>query len=307
MLGRFPESSHSTDIKPNEIKYTEQRPKLELPSLGDLKSKLEEIFYLDTKEYAEAQSTAPSDSPMENKDTDTVKLDDGTVVTFPENSDAKQEAASTDTQTNMDVSQAEVKPTRELTEDEQNDLKETLGWTDRQISKCTIDEDGLIHYRTDREDMEGKADENGIRYERKTVDIHEVRVQGVFPVFDCVFDVQLPEDLEKASNARQFRDSNSQLKEAINSNPELRKNFTKEQLDEIENGDTPSGYVWHHNEEPGKMQLVKSKDHDRTQGGAAHTGGKALWGGSYSNHETTEANTDNETDTTQNASSKEVE
>ena len=50
--------------------------------------------------------------------------------------------------------------------------------------------------------------------------------------------------------------------------------------------DTPSGYVWHHNEETGKMQLVKVEDHDRTQGGAAHTGGKALWGGSYSNHET---------------------
>ena len=55
----------------------------------------------------------------------------------------------------------------------------------------------------------------------------------------------------------------------------------------------------------GKMQLVKVEDHDRTQGGAAHTGGKALWGGSYSNHETS---TTTEPDATQNsASNKEVE
>lgn len=201
----------------------------------------------------------------------------------------------------------EVKPTRELTEDEENNLKEKLGWTDKQLSKCTIDEDGVIHYRTDREDMEGKIGENGILYERKTVDIHGIEIQGVFPVFESAFDAQLPEYLEKSSNASQFRDCNNQLKEAVNNDPELRDKFTKEQLEEIENGETPSGYVWHHNEEPCKMQLVKIEDHDRTQGGAAHTGGKSLWGGSYSNRETTETNANNETDaTTQSTSSKEV-
>ena len=203
------------------------------------------------------------------------------------------------------MSQNDVKPTRELAEDEKITLQETLGWTDKQISKCTIDEDGVIHYKTDREDMEGKTGENGITYERKTVDIHGIKVQGVFPVFESACDVQLPEDLEKASNARQFRECNKQLKENVANNPELRDSFTEEQLEEIEDGDTPSGYVWHHNEETGKMQLVKVEDHDRTQGGAAHTGGKALWGGSYSNHETS---TTTETDGTQySASDKEVE
>ena len=88
----------------------------------------------------------------------------------------------------------------------------------------------------------------------------------------------------------------------------MRDNFTEEQLEEIEDGDTSSGYVWHHNDETGKMQLVNIEDHDRSQGGAAHTGGKALWGGSYSNHEGTETNTDNKSDaTTQSTSSEEVE
>ena len=51
-----------------------------------------------------------------------------------------------------------------------------------------------------------------------------------------------------------------------------------DQLDDIQEGRTPKGYVWHHNEEPGKMQLVRREDHDRAIGGAAHTGGSSLWG-----------------------------
>ena len=58
----------------------------------------------------------------------------------------------------------------------------------------------------------------------------------------------------------------------------MRSKFTPEQLKDIEEGRTPTGYVWHHNEEPGKMQLVKREDHDRAIGGAAHTGGNSLWG-----------------------------
>ena len=179
-------------------------------------------------------------------------------------------------------SSVEQKETRELTDEERQQLKEQLGWTDKQLDKCTIDDDGVIHYRTDREDMEGKTGENGVRYERKTVDIHGVKVEGVFPVFDSAFDVQLPEELEQASNAKQFRECNEQLKEAVENDPDLKVQFTDDQLEDIANGDTPEGYVWHHNEETGKMQLVKVEDHDRTQGGAAHTGGKALWGGGYS-------------------------
>ena len=49
-------------------------------------------------------------------------------------------------------------------------------------------------------------------------------------------------------------------------------------LEDIENGRTPRGYTWHHSEEPGKMQLVKTEDHDRRIGGAAHTGGNSIWG-----------------------------
>ena len=168
------------------------------------------------------------------------------------------------------------KETRELTDEEKQWLKDTLGWSDKQIDKCTIDKDGVIHYRTDRSDLEGKTSENGVPYERKQIVINGVRIEGVFPNFDSVYTTELSPEKQK-SNAY-AKECNANLKEAVNNDPELRKKFTKEQLEDIENGRTPTGYVWHHNEEQGKMELVKKEDHDRTSGGAAHTGGSVLWG-----------------------------
>ena len=54
-------------------------------------------------------------------------------------------------------------------------------------------------------------------------------------------------------------------------------------------GKTPKGYQWHHNEEQGKMQLVKIEDHDKRRGGAAHTGGNVLWGKKTTDSDTTSA------------------
>lgn len=168
------------------------------------------------------------------------------------------------------------KNTRELTEEEKQELKNKLGWSDEKLKKCTIDEDGVIHYKTDRSDLEGKESENGVPYKRKTIEINGVKIEGVFPVFNSAFDTELsPDNLKTKEYAKEC---NAKLKEAIRNDPELRSKFTAEQLQDIEEGKTPTGYVWHHNEEPGKMQLVKREDHDRVIGGAAHTGGNSLWG-----------------------------
>lgn len=166
--------------------------------------------------------------------------------------------------------------TRELTEAEKQELKGKLGWSDEKLKKCTIDESGVIHYKTDRSDLEGKNAENGVPYERRTIEINGVVIEGVFPKFESTFDTELaPDNLKTKTYAKEC---NEALKEAIKSDPELRSKFTAEQLQDIEEGRTPRGYVWHHNEEPGKMQLVKREDHDRAIGGAAHTGGNSLWG-----------------------------
>ena len=116
----------------------------------------------------------------------------------------------------------------------------------------------------------------GVPFEEKTVtDAEGNKVTGVFPEFDSIFDDQLPDDMLQASDGEQFGECNTQLKEAIDKDPELAKEFSPDQLEQIKNGDTPDGYTWHHNEEKGKMQLVDSETHART----GHTGGRSIWGG----------------------------
>ena len=179
---------------------------------------------------------------------------------------------------------------RDLTDAEKADIKQGLGWIDAQIAKCKINEDGIIQYRTDNCDLEGQKGPREVKYERKYVKIHGFVIEGVFPVFNSAFDVQLPSELERASNAKQFGECNRQLKAAVERNSDLQTKFTAEQLEEIADGDTPTGYTWHHNEEVGRMQLVKTEEHDKTQGGAAHTGGKALWGDKYGEYAATHNN-----------------
>ncbi|QCT01588.1 hypothetical protein E6C60_0867 [Paenibacillus algicola] len=51
--------------------------------------------------------------------------------------------------------------------------------------------------------------------------------------------------------------------------------FSAVQLEQIKAGETPDGYVWHHTETPGEMELVDEQVHAQS----GHTGGRFLWGG----------------------------
>ncbi|MFA9558149.1 HNH endonuclease [Evansella sp. AB-rgal1] len=176
----------------------------------------------------------------------------------------------------------EKKETRPLTPEEEKDIQAKTGWTDEQMKKCTIDEDGVIHFKTNNEHMEGQQHEpSGVMYVRKTIELNGVKVEVVVPDFDSAFDAQLPDDILKDSNVRQFKECNEQLKDAVEKDPELASKFTKDQLEDIMDGRTPEGYTWHHDAESGKMQLVETKQHNAPEGGAPHTGGRALWGGGY--------------------------
>lgn len=101
------------------------------------------------------------------------------------------------------------------------------------------------------------------------------KVKGVFPQFESKIDIQLPEELQQAPDRTQFAECNKQLQKEVATNSELRSVFTEDQLADIEDGYTPEGYTWHHNEEIGKMQLVDSDIHSQTR----HTGGRNIWGG----------------------------
>lgn len=73
----------------------------------------------------------------------------------------------------------------------------------------------------------------------------------------------------------QFKECNRQLLEAVNSDVNVIKRFSEAQLEQIRNGEVPDGYVWHHDAEAGKLQLVDRALHERT----GHTGGKKIWSG----------------------------
>ena len=120
----------------------------------------------------------------------------------------------------------------------------------------------------------------GVPFEEKVVETDTgERVKGVFPEFESAFDVQLPKDLELATDKKQFDECNRQLKEKCREDSEFRSKFTPDQLADIEDGYTPEGYTWHHNEEKGKMQLVDTDTHWNTR----HTGGRYIWGGGTEN------------------------
>lgn len=141
--------------------------------------------------------------------------------------------------------------------------------------------DGPRKIKTIRDDLAGQPHpETGVIYEEKTVvtDTGE-EVIGVFPQFESAFDAQLPKDLYQASDVQQFKECNNQLKEAIEKDPSLKEKFTERQLEQINQGYTPEGYTWHHNEDIGKMQLVDSDIHANTR----HTGGRSIWGGGTDN------------------------
>lgn len=165
-------------------------------------------------------------------------------------------------------------PTVSETEISDSDVQDTA---EQDGTSETTDEPEITSIKCLNEDLAGKEHPiTGVVFVEKIVENENgEKVKVVVPVFDSVFDAQLPEEKLQSSDYQQFKECNQQLKEAVEKDPELAKKFTPEQLEQIKNGDTPDGYTWHHHEETGKMQLVETSTHDKT----AHTGGKAIWGG----------------------------
>lgn len=137
-----------------------------------------------------------------------------------------------------------------------------------------------IYLVTRNECLEGTEHPvTGVPFERMTVD----NIEGVFPRFESAFDAKIPEELYEESDYRQFKCCCEQLNEAIERDPALKAQFSPEQLQQIRegvlDGAAPEGYIWHHDVEPGKIQLVDSDIHAMT----GHTGGRVVWGGGNEN------------------------
>ena len=155
-------------------------------------------------------------------------------------------------------------------------LKEDGQFKKEPEAKETDNKDPVEKVKCMNEDLAGKEHpDTGVPYERKIVEVNGVKKEVVVPKFDSKFDAKLSEDKFLDSDWKQFKECNKQLSEAVEKDPELKAKFDKDQLEQIKNRDTPDGYVWHHDAEPGKMQLVDSETHQKTP----HTGGRSIWGG----------------------------
>ena len=100
-----------------------------------------------------------------------------------------------------------------------------------------------------------------------------------YPVFNSKFDVKLSVELRgnSVSDHKQFKDATRQLKNKIESNPALRREFTAEQLKDIfAEEEKIVGLTWHHHQDGVRLQLVDEWTHAKTghDGGRKNTGGR---------------------------------
>lgn len=156
--------------------------------------------------------------------------------------------------------------------------------TERNFDEPVVSNDAkdknTVYLITRNEDLEGDVHPiTGIPFERMRIEYNGKIFEGVFPKFEAIFEVHIPEELYEETDYKQFKVCNEQLLKAIESNPELKAKFSEEQLEQIRDGvydgSAPDGYVWHHSPEPGVIQLVDYDTHAKT----GHTGGRAIWGG----------------------------
>ncbi|WP_214626552.1 HNH endonuclease [Paenibacillus agaridevorans] len=118
--------------------------------------------------------------------------------------------------------------------------------------------------------------ESGVPYESVVVTMPSGDIiEGVFPDFPYVYAGELPPDMYMESDAEQFAYMNHQLAASVQNEPELAGEFNEVHLAQILRGETPDGYVWHHTEVPGQMELVDEQLHMQS----GHDGGRSLWGG----------------------------
>lgn len=99
-----------------------------------------------------------------------------------------------------------------------------------------------------------------------------------FPIFESFYNCRLPFHLINATDTKQFTYCSNKLREYLKINPKLSKQFTTEQLKNI-NSKKPiiDKLTWHHHQAKSKslLQLVDRELHNKT----AHSGGRAIYGG----------------------------
>lgn len=152
-----------------------------------------------------------------------------------------------------------------------------IGNTTKGFENTQKDVNEPRHIKTINENLAGTTyPGTDVPYKKHVFRLDGEKVEGVFPVFKSEFDTLLPKDLRKASDMEQFKYCTEKLQQRIERDPEFANRFSPRQLEQIKAGAPRiAGLTWHHNEVPGKMQLINSSDHETCR----HTGGRSIWGG----------------------------
>ena len=104
-----------------------------------------------------------------------------------------------------------------------------------------------------------------------------------FPEFDPVAEVLMPYDRFRSGDKSQFKYCDEKIREQMKHDSAFRNNLPSELVDFYEGRSAGTalytlGYVWHHHQDAGRMQLVRVKDHDAVVlGRVKHCGGASIW------------------------------
>lgn len=167
---------------------------------------------------------------------------------------------------------------RFLTESEKKVLKElNPDLSDKLIQELKINNNGEYFLNCRNEKLVGSYHEiTNVKYIEKIIEYGNIKIKIVVPEFPTKFECNIPKELYNAGDREIFRYCTERLRDYLTNNPDMQSQFTKQQLEQIMNGEPYiKGLTWHHNEVPGKMQLVDAKIH----AGSAHTGGNFIWCG----------------------------
>ena len=177
----------------------------------------------------------------------------------------------------VQASMKDINELRKLNEAEKQYLRDNTRLSEKAIDSIYVDAEGKYHMDTINKELAGKEHkETGVKYVEKTINVDGVEITVVVPEFPSVFDCNIPEGMWEAGDSEIFKKCTEELRDYLNAHPEMKSQFSDQQLEQIMNGEPRiKGYTWHHSEIPGKMQLVETKTHALS----AHTGGNAIWCG----------------------------
>lgn len=168
-----------------------------------------------------------------------------------------------------------------------SDLTDDFSDFKKKIDKTADSIDDVPIYYKQIEHNINKSYENKIypgtkvKFVRRNLDLSDGRyLTGVFPIFKSHCNISLPKEYWKASFDKQKKylaDEMKKMLETPSGRKKFKKQFNKDELADFSEGIIPEGYVWHHHETEGLMQLIDEADHAKVR----HTGGMSIWGCGY--------------------------